>query len=731
MVIGKFYKKLSKKTDYRIKESIENTVGNLLEFSTDAERPGMLLGRIQSGKTHAFIRIVALCFDNDYDIAIVLTKGTKALARQTVIRLKNDFKFFKNRDLVSIFDIMHLPDDLSEWERKKKIIFVAKKETNNLKRIINLLENTYPDLKTKRLLIIDDEADYASVGYQYDKDLNSIQIRKINKQINDVRDKVKSYSFLQVTATPYSLYLQPESDETESFSFKPVRPAFTTILPTYEGYIGGDFFFNESSNPESTAYNIYEEVPLEEIEILKESDRRSFKIENALISKRIYFFRKAIVNFIVGATLLRMMQNKNKTKIKNYSFIVHTEQSKASHSWQCDIVHVLKKGLQREANLNSQVLINLIDESIYDLNKSLKKGDNGITDFEKLKNQVIKAIKEDQVIIIKVNSDSQVENNLDEESGQLTLRGPLNIFIGGQILDRGLTIDNLIGFYYGRRPKRRQQDTVLQHLRIYGKRSPEDLAITRLYASRTTYDDLRKIFEFDTALRNAFESRKYKQNVVFIRKDPLNNIIPCSPNKIMISKITTLTPFKRLLPVGFQTDHKTNIKKDIKYIDDLIGKYLKLNKIEIPFLIKIEHAKQIIERIKNTLIFEKGYSWDYEAFVTAMEYYLKQNKNFQNNDRIWCLIRTNRNLSRKKTGGYSDAPDTPKTERVVAEKVATDLPILMLIRENGLVGRGWMDSPFWWPVLMMPKNTPVTIFADEIAEIKKDNEVTNPLEVVV
>ena len=34
------------------------------------------------------------------------------------------------------------------------------------------------------------------------------------------------------------------------------------------------------------------------------------------------------------------------------------------------------------------------------------------------------------------------------------LRTPLNIFIGGQVLDRGVTLANLIGFYYGRRPNK-------------------------------------------------------------------------------------------------------------------------------------------------------------------------------------------------------------------------------------------------------------------------------------
>ena len=65
-------------------------------------------------------------------------------------------------------------------------------------------------------------------------------------------------------------------------------------------------------------------------------------------------------------------------------------------------------------------------------------------------------------LITKVNSDTEIKKLLAED-GQLKLRTPFNIFIGGQILDRGITISNLIAFYDGRNPNRFQQDTVLQH----------------------------------------------------------------------------------------------------------------------------------------------------------------------------------------------------------------------------------------------------------------------------
>lgn len=66
---GHFYTGLSKKNTYEpeTKACIENTVINLLDKNTSLNKPGMLLGKIQSGKTRTFIGITALSFDNGFD----------------------------------------------------------------------------------------------------------------------------------------------------------------------------------------------------------------------------------------------------------------------------------------------------------------------------------------------------------------------------------------------------------------------------------------------------------------------------------------------------------------------------------------------------------------------------------------------------------------------------------------------------------------------------------------
>jgi hypothetical protein len=125
----------------------------------------MLLGKIQSGKTRAFVGVIARSFDRDFDVAVVFTKGTKTLSAQTVARLRHDLQEFIDEDEVLVLDIMAPPGKLTKSEQRRKLVIVAKKQAKNLERIIRFFDEDYPDLKGKRVLIVDDEADLASIRF--------------------------------------------------------------------------------------------------------------------------------------------------------------------------------------------------------------------------------------------------------------------------------------------------------------------------------------------------------------------------------------------------------------------------------------------------------------------------------------------------------------------------------------------------------------------------------------
>jgi len=149
-----------------------------------------------------------------------------------------------------------------------------------------------------------------------------------------------------------------------------------------------------------------------------------------------------------------------------------------------------------------------------------------------------------------VNSDHAVMALLDERA-ELRLRTPFNIFVGGSILDRGITIPNLISFTTAH-PRTMQADTVLQHSRMYGNRDRRDLAVTRFYTSRDVYDRLYTINEFENTLRGAFESGAHEQGVVFIQADAASRVRPCAPNKVLLSNVVAVRPTGLYLPTGFR-----------------------------------------------------------------------------------------------------------------------------------------------------------------------------------
>ncbi len=715
---GPFFREFIKDSRYGKKdvEVICATVCSLLGKETNRDKPGMLLGKIQSGKTKTFIAILALAFDNGFDGAIILTKGTKALSKQTIERITKEFRDFTDREMLQPFDVMTMPQKLTGYEISQKLVFVAKKQPDNMARLIDCFSNL--SLRGKKILIVDDEADYASIGFKKTKE-EGVEINTTTKQIDELRKLIKNSSFLQVTATPYSLYLQPEEVEVQGVEFKPIKPAFTQLVPVNQDYVGGDYYFNDALDSESIASYLYVPITRQELEVLQKPDRRKFKIEEALKSNSISSLRLAITSFIVGGCIRRIQDQKDGVSPSKYSFLIHTEANKNAHAWQEDIVNALYDQLSNAIKFDPSTCDRLFTTAYNEFKKSIALDCFYLPDLSKVLNLAKQAISEEWLMITKVNSERQIEELLDAD-GQLKLRTPLNIFIGGQILDRGVTIANLIGFYYGRRPKIYQQDTVLQHSRMYGFRPKKDLAVTRFYTEPGIYAAMKGMHECDSALRSSFENADGDQSVIFIRKDDSGLIRACSPNKILISKVTTLRPYRRILPVGFQTDYPTYLKPVISLIDKKLIELGYLN--EEPFLIDIDAAIYLVRVIEKTLKseIEEGYNFDWDAAVAMLTYLSRLPNDPTYFGKVWCLIRTDRNLSRTKSAGihtqYSDAPDTARTETEVAKEVAINNPMLILIKQRGMEDSGWRGSPFYWPVIYAQKNLKTVIFSSEVAE---------------
>jgi hypothetical protein len=314
-----------------------------------------------------------------------------------------------------------------------------------------------------------------------------------------------------------------------------------------------------------------------------------------------------------------------------------------------------------------------------DLRRSIELEGVTLPDEDDVRAAVVESLDSGQLMITKVNSDIDVKQLLADD-GQLKLRTPFNIIVGG------ITISNLIGFYYGRNPNRFQQDTVLQHSRMYGARSTADLAVTRFYAPQHVYQVMKRIHEFDAALREAFESGAHDGGVYFIRKDASNRVIPCSPNKLLFSDVVSVRPGRRLVLSGFQTVYKAHGAKNLAELDTRVDGLTK-GEAE-PVLIDVAEAVELLKLAFENLDFDDAGNDDREAHVAVIEHLSRTCKRLSLKGKVWLLAAKDRNVARyREEGRFSNAPDT-KQQKDAARAKAGDVPVLMLLRQNGDDAKG-------------------------------------------
>jgi Z1 domain len=708
-----FYPRLKslRSDDDTLSACIETLVTRLETSATSDNKPGMLLGKIQSGKTRGFVGAIANAFDRGFDVAIVLTKGTKTLSAQTVRRLSVDFAEFIEDDELVVLDIMNLPGTLTRSELRRKIVVVAKKQARNLERLIQFMQQ-HDGLQNRKVLLVDDEADLASVRFVHKRGESEIKQGTIADQIDTLRDISKELAFLQVTATPYSLYLQPEGYEDtsdgNSYIFKPKRPAFTELLPIHDGYVGGDDYFGDYDETDPRSRLVVEVEELEQ-DALRKSDKRRISQDNVLDTSNTAGLRRAIITFVLGVGVRRWQQREAGERQKKYAMVIHNDIQRAAHAWQDQVIDWLFGAIIEAAENESERLRPIFDEAFDDLELSVAADKGRMPARDEAFEALIDALQSDDVVREKVNSDTDVMALLDANA-ELKLRTPYNIWVGGNILDRGITIPNMIAFYYGRNPKTMQADTVLQHSRMYGNRDRRDLAVTRLHTSRAVYDRLYTINGLENSLRKAFESGAHDAGVVFIQADAARRIKPCAPNKVLLSDVIAVSPTNMLLPTDFQTKAGTTMAT----IQTKLERLIKPEWRDSGDFAAVERktAFAIIDAIESSMEFDSvEFEWD--AMRGLIDYYTDADRG--GDGTILLLAETGRKLDRARSGDKSGSSILGTSLRRKVLDVPRSKPALILLQQQGGRELGWTAHHFWWPIFAAPTDAEPCVFATKVA----------------
>lgn len=682
--------------------------------------PIMMLGKIQSGKTRAFTAVIALAFDNEFDMILILTKNSTALVKQTVSRMKKEFKIFINDNDVEVKDIIKMKYALTGYELEKKLIIIAKKEEKNLTKIIDFIK-TYSIGQNKKCLIIDDEADATSIGFGKNKKTGEFDLRTVANKVNDIRGALTSCIFIQVTATPYALYLQPDFGHADKS--KPIRPHKTILVPSGDGYIGGQYYFIDSRSESHPAHFLFEAVDSDEHAIVSDqrnngkksklSDKRIFKAENIFVEeKALPIFKRGVFNFAVGAIVLRILGDK-----QNYGYVIHTATQKILHAEVKKVVDEMFKQIKDRTAYKHVIpaIEKILEVSYDDIKKSVEAYGYIMPQKDIVKAEFYAVIDKGYYSVDAVNSETDVEDLLDEDSGELRLRTPLSIFVGGQVLDRGITIPRMIGFYYGRNPNTMQQDTVLQHSRMFGYRTKELLSVTRFYTTDRIRSNMEKITDIDIELRKDIEAGSQGNGVYFMeykKEDSKHGgngrIIPCSPDKIKNSDVIMIKPHKRFLPVGFMSHGTVACGKASVSIDKALGISVTEDALS-PKMIPVDTVKELILHAYNTLKPDD----DLSRFVPVDEFLGLLTFMLEGKTELPVVVKKGKNNSKIRISGrLEDAPETGDMEGRIAQRAAASTPVLLLLQETGNAS-GWNAKPFWWPVLVSPGNIPRMIYASK------------------
>ncbi|EMS3964105.1 DEAD/DEAH box helicase [Neisseria gonorrhoeae] len=560
---------LNQLTPPELADSVKNTVDGFMEKLSQTEpkiaQNVLLLGNVQSGKTAQVLGVLsALADDGDHKVFLYLTTDSVDLQDQTVKRAKANLKNFI---------VLSEADDRSFMEVMKAenpILVVIKKNARVLKRWRNLFASQ-SSLKGYPLVIVDDEADAASLNTNSDKPAKDAST--INKLLNDIKNSCCQSLFIQLTATPQSLLLQHEESDWQ--------PEFIHFFEAGEKYIGGNFVF---SDPPSYIVRFID------------SELDDMKDESGEIAQGA---KQALLSFLITCAEFALCDK------ANCNFALHPSYKIQDHQAFSKKIQAFLNDLVQAVN-NGEDLAGSFKESYLDLQKT--KPD--IHHFDEIYEKLTALLENKQISTLVVNS--QTETDFDLEKG-------FNIIIGGNVIGRGLTIPKLQTVYYSRTAKKPNADTFWQHSRIFGY--DRDKSLLRLYIPFDVYYFFVQLNQANNLIIGQAKNSGgniqviYPKNINPTRKnvlkfDSINQIVggvnyfPLHPNEDNLSEINKILP--SILKDEIQSDLYQIDIEDLFLVLDKLGRYVPDDWNKEKFIAGVEALKAQRPSFKTYVLIKTG-----------------------------------------------------------------------------------------------------------------------------
>lgn len=447
----------------KIVENAAKTIGYCPDPSDNEiqQSTGIVIGKVQSGKTSNFITSIALAFDNDYSVVVVLGGTKNVLVGQNRDRLK---EYFRGVHDVTILDSNEQKSELQADRifnhvcRKRKVVIVALKTPKMIK---TLRENIFSDKRIQQLpiLIIDDEGDEASLNTLVFKGKESSTYRAIR----ELKETLPRHCFLSITATPQANLLIDAVDV--------LSPDFGVLVEPGEGYCGLEVFHSDG--------RYTREISEEEQTILDDGIPGSFC--------------EALASFFVACGIRRYWGMKHD---EHLSMLVHPSNLKSVHAQVLNKTNAVIDDWRNLAKDTEDIAYEELRNRLlsayeyYRLTIENLPQYKQLPSFETLEQHILFALQFCQTHL--VNGDS-VPNRADENY-------EFNIYVGGSMLGRGLTLSGLAITYIIRTSTGVSNvDTVQQRARWFGYKM-KYLPLCRIYAVHKILGEFRDIRDHEEDL---------------------------------------------------------------------------------------------------------------------------------------------------------------------------------------------------------------------------------------
>ena len=430
---------------------------------------GLVVGYVQSGKTANFTAVAARAADVGYRLIIVLSGIHDSLRNQTQKRLNTELVSIGNKwtTLTNETEDFQTPAVANGFADAGTVLVVAKKIPPILRRINQWIRELDGQLGDIPVLIIDDEADQASIntkGNRKDPSVDEVSATDTgdpsvtNALIRDTLQKIPRATYIAYTATPFANILIDPSAVDREVGTDLFPKDFVVQLPRPDGYTGTEELFGISS----AGRDVMRSVAANDVRSLKSKRRKK---RDPLVVECEQSLPQSLCDAMLVFAVAGAIRLLRKQVGKPHTMLIHVSQMQADQIRIGNAIELQIKGWRDHDRIVPGSLRAMMSSALNELGEIAMPADR-----ESVLDEAVVNLSRIQVVVLNSTTGEELEY---EEKPDRQL-----IAVGGNRLSRGLTLEGLTVAYFLRTTS--MADSLLQMARWYG--------------FRTGYEDLIRIW---------------------------------------------------------------------------------------------------------------------------------------------------------------------------------------------------------------------------------------------